>query len=287
MVQLIDSDIRTREILDWQGLHLFHGRMSSCSQKLRIFLNLKGIDWQGHEMNLAESETYTERFLGINPRGLVPVLVWDGAVHIESNDILALLDEAFPEPRLIPPDRAGEVATMLQVEDDLHLDLRTLSFRFVLGRTKSNKTPEQLDRYSAYPATVGGVPDRDKRQKERVFYDRLAEEGLSDAAVRAAAAKFRAAFDDLERRLSDAPYYLGDALSVMDIAWYVYATRLHLGGYPFARLHPRVDRWRDALDADERFAREVAPPPPLADSITRNQSDWKRAGTTMADVVGF
>jgi hypothetical protein len=44
MVQLIDSDIRTREVLAWRGLNIFHGRMSSCSQKLRIFLNLKGMD---------------------------------------------------------------------------------------------------------------------------------------------------------------------------------------------------------------------------------------------------
>ena len=114
MVQLIDSDIRSREILEWQGLYLFHGRMSSCSQKLRIFLNLKRVDLQGHEMKLAESETYTDWFLGINPRGLVPVLVWDGAVHIESNDILALLDQAFPEPRRIPASRDAEIMALLQ-----------------------------------------------------------------------------------------------------------------------------------------------------------------------------
>ena len=103
MVRLSDGDIRTREVLDWQGLHILHGPMSSCSQKLRIFLNLKGIEWQGHQLNLTENETYSAWFLGINPRGLVPVLIWDGAVHIESNDILALLEQEFPAPCLIPP----------------------------------------------------------------------------------------------------------------------------------------------------------------------------------------
>ena len=43
MVQLVDSDIKTREVLDWKGVHLLHFFLSSCSQKLRIFLNLKGI----------------------------------------------------------------------------------------------------------------------------------------------------------------------------------------------------------------------------------------------------
>jgi glutathione S-transferase len=46
--------------------------------------------------------------MGINPRGLVPCLVHDGEVHIESNDIILYLERAFPaapgagleEPRL-------------------------------------------------------------------------------------------------------------------------------------------------------------------------------------------
>ena len=43
MVKLVDEDIKTREVLDWQGLHVFHMALSSCSQKLRIFLALKGL----------------------------------------------------------------------------------------------------------------------------------------------------------------------------------------------------------------------------------------------------
>ena len=41
MVQLLDSDIKTREVLGWKGVHVLHFMGSSCSQKLRIFLNLK------------------------------------------------------------------------------------------------------------------------------------------------------------------------------------------------------------------------------------------------------
>lgn len=286
MVQLSDGDIHTREVLDWQGLHVLHGRMSSCSQKLRIFLNLKGVNWQGHELNLAASETYSDWFLGINPRGLVPVLVWDGAVHIESNDILALLDEAFPDPRLIPVDRAAEVAELLQQEDDLHLNLRALSFRFVIGRTTSNKTPEMLDRYRNGNRTVNGAPDHEKRVHEIDFYERLAAQGISDDTARTAATKFRAAFDDLEQRLSRGPYILGQVMSVLDIAWFVYASRLNLAGFPFARLHPRVHAWREALAADERFAREVEPPGPVLETIARNHAEWARSGAGFTDIAG-
>src|SRR5580704_13795250 len=88
MVQLADGDIKTREVLGWKGVHVLHFMGSSCSQKLRIFLNLKGIPWQSHPIDLPAYENMQPWFLGINPRGLVPVLVHDGAVHIESNDII-------------------------------------------------------------------------------------------------------------------------------------------------------------------------------------------------------
>ena len=133
MVQLVDSDIKTREVLGWKGVHVLHFMGSSCSQKLRIFLNLKGIPWESHLVDLLANENFRPWFLGINPRGLVPVLVHDGAVHIESNDIIQYLEKTFPTPRLIPAGHENEVAALLKHEDDLHLDLRTLSFRFVFA----------------------------------------------------------------------------------------------------------------------------------------------------------
>ena len=286
MVQLIDEDIRSREVLDWRGLHIFHGRTSSCSQKLRIYLNLKGIEWQGHEMNLAESETYSEWFLGLNPRGLVPVLVLDGAVHIESNDILTFLEQRYPDPCLFPKDQMAETQDLLIYEDDLHLDLRALSFRFVFGRTGINKSPEMLGRYKPAGRTVGGATDH-KRQGQKIdFYDRLARGGITDAAVRASAQKFCTVFNDLDRRLASNRYYFGDNLSIIDIAWFVYASRLHLGGYPFERLHPHVHAWRKGLVGDDRFAREVRLEDGVQSMIARNHADWIQAGNTLADVAG-
>ena len=98
MVKLADEDIKTREVLDWKGLHVFHFIFSSCSQKLRIFLSLKGIDYESHEVDLMTNENLSDYFLGINPRGLLPVIVHDGDVHIESNDILTYLESVYPEP---------------------------------------------------------------------------------------------------------------------------------------------------------------------------------------------
>jgi len=285
MVQLVDSDIKTREVLGWKGIHVLHFAGSSCSQKLRVFLNLKGIEWQSHPVDLRNYENMQPWFLGINPRGLVPVLVDDGAVHIESNDIIQHLEKKFPEPRLIPPGHESEVASLLHHEDDLHLDLRTLSFRFVFAPPGPPKPVAALESYKANGAgTVRGAVDREK-QVQLDFWQRAAKEGFTDERARVSALRFRAEFDALEKRLAKQPYLLGDNLSVLDIAWLIYQHRLSLGGYPFARLHPRVHAWAEKLRAMPEFAKEIGQlrhAPEQLDAVHRAQG-----GRTLEAVAGF
>jgi glutathione S-transferase len=287
MVQLLDRDIKTREVLDWKGIHLIHYTRSSCSQKVRIFLNLKGIDWESHTINLSANENVEPWFLGINPRGLVPVLVHDGAVHIESNDIIQYLEKIFPEPRLIPVGHEKELAALLKHEDDLHLDLRTLSFRFVFNRPGPPKTPEQLKKYRTNgTGTVRGQKDGD-RDIQLEWWERAAKEGYTDERTRAAAHKFRSEFDALEKTLAQHPYLLGQDLTVLDIAWFIYAHRLSLAGYPFARLHPRVDAFVQKLRARPEFAKEVATPPEFDAHLAATRKAQLQAGKSLVMVAGF
>ena len=287
MVQLVDSDIKTREVLGWKGVHVLHHPMSSCSQKLRIFLNLKRIQWASHVVDLFTNQNFGEWFLGINPRGLVPVLVHDGAVHIESNDIIVYLEKTFPSPRLIPVGLEDDIAKLLKHEDDLHLDLRTLSFRFVFAPPGPPKPEQALKSYATGGlGTVQGKRDRDKAQQIE-FWERIAKDGITDAAARASATKFRAAFADLDARLAHNPYLLGDELTVLDIAWFIYANRLSLAAYPIARLHPRVESWFEGLRARPEFAKEIALPPSIEERFDTTRRSHAKAGTSLETVAGL
>jgi glutathione S-transferase len=236
MVKLVADDIKTREVLDWKGLHVLHYWGSSCSQKLRIFLNMKDVKWESHLVDLQANENFTPWFLGINPRGLVPVLVHDGIVHIESNDIIAYLEKIIPTPMLIPVQYESEVADLLKHEDDLHLDVRTLTFRFVFDPPGPPKSAEALNSYAVNGSgTVNGSPDPEKAVQIE-YWQRAANEGFTDQAVRASALRFRTEFDALQKRLAEHAFLLGDSVSVLDIAWFIYANRLSLAGYPIARL---------------------------------------------------
>ena len=287
MVQLLDEEIRSREVLEWTGLHLFHYPMSSCSQKLRIYLAMKAIAWTPHMVDLSRNESYGVWFMGVNPRGMVPTLVADGAVYVESNDILAELERRFPEPVLWPSDKADEIYTALADEDALHHDLRRLSFRFVHGRAGTTKTPELLATYRDQGSTtVGGKQDTSKRL-EISFYENLAECGLGDEACRVSASRFRIAFDKHEETLGSAHYLFGQTVTVIDIAWFVYAHRLVLGGYPLERLHPRVDAWYRDLLADPVWLSEVEPTPIIARHVQSVRTRNELAGVDLVAMAGF
>jgi len=282
-VRLNEEDVLTREVLDYEGLHLFHYATSSCSQKSRIVLNLKQLAWQPHYIDLSKAENNSDWFLGINPRGLVPVLVHNGDVHIESNDILRELERIAPSPVLFPPEREAEITTLLTEEDDLHIDLRTLSFRFVFNRTKSTKPLEALERYRNHGA---GTADP-KKKKEIAFYDRIGRDGITNQAVRESAEKFRVVFARWNERLHGSPFLLGDVLTIIDIAWYVYTKRLRFGGYPMQRLHPNVEDWFLRLDGQSEFLDGIALTPELEEMITSNRRQQEETGTTFVDIMGW
>jgi ganglioside-induced differentiation-associated protein 1 len=226
-------------------------------------------------------------FLGINPRGLVPVLVHDGAVHIESDDVIQYLEQRFPAPRPIPAGHEKEVAALLKHEDDLHLDLRTLSFRFVFNPPGLPEPTAALDSYAANGSgTVQGVPDREK-EIQIEFWRRAAEEGFPDERARGSAQKFRREFDRLEERLQQHPYMLGETLTVLDIAWFIYGHRLSLAGYPFERLHPRVNAFLKKLHARAEFSKEVAMPSEAEARLRATRQAQLAAGKALERVAGF
>lgn len=96
---------------------------SSAAYRVRIALNLKGVDYDRREVMLLENQQRTPGHLAINPQGLVPALEADGMVLTQSLAIIDWLDTRYPEPRLIPADpkaRADALARALVIGMDIH-----------------------------------------------------------------------------------------------------------------------------------------------------------------------
>lgn len=248
-------------MLDWQGIHLLHFSGSTCSKKIRIFLDYKHIDWVSHPINLIKRENNSDWFMGINPRGLVPVLVHDGQVHIESNDILDYLERLYPEPPLMPSQRSAELVELLQAEDDLHVDLRNLTMRFTAPSKLMQRSEAELEHYErSGTGTVGGEADSHKTGELKYWRHFAANQGITDSQVIESVSRFKQELDKLERRLQANSFLLGDTVSLADISWFVNISRILLAGYPLERFHPRLWAWRQLLLQTPAFAREAKAP---------------------------
>ena len=80
---------------------------SSASFRVRIALNLKGLDYQYIPVHIARGEHKTGPFAAISPDMLVPLLEDDGERFTQSMAIIEYLDEIQPEPPLLPHDPVG------------------------------------------------------------------------------------------------------------------------------------------------------------------------------------
>ena len=106
---------------------------SSAAYRVRIALNLKGIDYDHHIVNLAKGEQKHAAFRATNPQGLIPCLEIDGLVLTQSLAICDYLDANYDPVPFVPKDpadRAHVLALALAVACDIHPlnNLRVLKY---------------------------------------------------------------------------------------------------------------------------------------------------------------
>ena len=91
---------------------LYNAPQSTCSQRVRFVLNAKKLAFDEHKLDLFSGDQLKPDYLAINPNGVVPTLVHDGAVIIDSAVIIEYLDEIRPIEIRFTPEDAVERATM-------------------------------------------------------------------------------------------------------------------------------------------------------------------------------
>ncbi|QCI64738.1 maleylacetoacetate isomerase [Phreatobacter stygius] len=104
---------------------VLHGYFrSSASYRVRIALNLKGLQAAQVAHHLRKGEQNAEAYLALNPQGLVPTLETDdGGLLTQSLAIIDWLEELRPSPPLLPSDpwrRVRAKAFALAIACDIH-----------------------------------------------------------------------------------------------------------------------------------------------------------------------
>jgi len=201
-------------------LELYHNVNSVCAQKVRIALKEKGLDVKEHLLTL-QGDQNDPAYMKLNPSGVVPTLVHDGKPIVESSLILYYIDEAFPEPPLMPKSPAARHRARLYnklIDEYVHNSCTILTFATAFRPRFLKMTREE------WLAEINKAP-----LKRRAEYKRsVIEHGLDSEFVADALAQHQKLIGWMAEDLAHGPYLTGDAFSNADAAVVPYILRLEL-----------------------------------------------------------
>lgn len=241
---IVETDNQATESL--QGLHLFHGDISNCSMRVRMTLEEKVLEWTSHHLDLKKKENISDDYFAINPNGLVPTLVHDGVIHIESNDIIDYLDHTFPEPSLRSADNEEKMLEWLRLAASIHVTgIKPYVYATIIQK-KVQKTAEEEAKYN----------ELQKNEELKTFHSKHAGDKEIGADDLAGPNKIlKDSFDKLENSLSGNAWIMGDKYTLADISWIPVYFVLVGCGYPFEN-YPNISRWAESFSARESYKKE-------------------------------
>jgi glutathione S-transferase len=201
-------------------LTLYKYRNSICTQKVLITLAEKQIRYEAVEVNLFKNEQYNPDYLKINPKGVVPSLVHDGRVVIESTLICEYLDECFPQPALVPAEPHLKARMRLwskATDEGLFEATREISFSAMFRERLKGFTEEQRQR------RFRNVGDPNRRAR----YESCYALGVDSPYVLQGIAAYEKAFKTMEADLAaGGPWLIGAPFSLADINMMPFVARL-------------------------------------------------------------
>jgi len=164
-------------------LHLYDNLDSGNGYKIRLLLAHLGLPYAWSDLDIFRGASRTPEFLAKNPNGRIPTLeLEDGTFLAESNAILWYLAEGTP---FLPDGRLGRAqALQWMFFEQFSHEPYVATPRFILRHLPEN-SPRRAE-----------LPDRQER-------------GLQAIAV-------------MEKHLAWRPYFVGERLSVADLALYAY-----------------------------------------------------------------
>jgi len=232
-------------------LYLYHGTTSVCAIKARLTLQEKEIKWDGEILDLHRGDQHRPEYLKLNPNGVVPTLVHDGKVIIESTLIIEYLDEVFPDTPLMPADpyeRAQARLWMKKIDDYLHAACSTVTFAIAFRHALLKKTPEELE------ARFKSIPDPAYRERQRLSV----MQGVNAPHVAQAVKNYDKYIGEMEAALSRSSYLVGESYSLADVAATSYVNRAEMIAMEnLWERRPHVADWLKRIRARPSYDRAI------------------------------
>ena len=233
-------------------LVLYHGDTSVCSQKVRLVLFEKDLEWSGKFIDLSKGDQFAPEYIALNPNAVVPTLVDGDQVIIESTMINEYLDDAFPEIPLRPADPYDKARMRLwvkQLDDTVHYAINTISFAIAFRRPLLALSEEERT------ARYEGIPDPARREKMKS----LITEGVKSPLMAEAIKRLDKLLGDMETRLDESEWLAGGTYSLADTGLTPYVNRMAMLSLApmWEQGRPRLTDWYARVKARGNYRSAV------------------------------
>jgi glutathione S-transferase len=231
-------------------LTLYHNAISTCSQKVRLTLAEKEMEFDSTTIDLLAGQQHDPDYVKLNPKHVVPTLIDDGKVILDSTVIVEYLDACKAENPLIPEDSYAQARMRLwmkRVDDELHGKTTGVFTHAILTRkVMEDRSEEELEAY------FSAIPDSSERDLRRVLFS----EGVKAPQFAGAVERMSKFLDDMEATLSESKWLVGDQYTLADVCVIPYVFRLEnarMDGFWCDGRRPQVERWMNDLKARPTF----------------------------------
>jgi glutathione S-transferase len=128
-------------------LTLYRFTGATCAAKVLLALSEKAIAFE--DKLLTRADLSTDWYRKLNPNGVVPTIVHDGEVIVESSVILTYLEDAFGGKQLSPanPIHRARMYRWMKMADDLLNCLGTVSYAIYSRHNYVSKSQYERDKY--------------------------------------------------------------------------------------------------------------------------------------------
>lgn len=233
---------------------LYHFGNSVCSEKARLALNEKGVtDWLSREIDLFKGDQFDPEYLKLNPKAVVPTLVDDDKVLVESTLIAEYIDDRFDGPALKPADPFARAQMRLYskaVDEGVHQAIGVISFSAMFMDRLRKMSMAELN------AHLAKVIDLERRDR----YTAIHAQGAKAPHVYRGVANLEKLFQKTENALADGRSWLfGDQFTLAEINLAPYLARLEYVDVlnVWLEQRPLSTAWFERIKARKSFQDEI------------------------------
>ena len=205
-------------------MKLYTHPLSPASQKVRLVLAEKNLEWERHDVDLPNKENLESWYRELNPLGMLPTLIDGDTVINESSVICEYLEDKFPKPSLRPADlgpRARMRWWMSLVDDRLHYSAGALIWPALMRPPLLEKSESERE------ALLSQIPDRARQERHR----RWVEFGVDNPDFHRAVFTYRDTIAEMDEALEHGPWLVGAEFTLADCALLPYFQAMEQMGW--------------------------------------------------------